>query len=95
MTSRSWWKAADTGQPRRREKDCSSQLTVALVLASVSLTVALICVADTTPVTRSCLPPMRMRQPSSSGSNTGADAVTVTAPVVAEGFSVTPGPAKR
>ncbi|WP_348771464.1 hypothetical protein [Azospirillum sp. SYSU D00513] len=68
---------------------------MAAVPASVSLTVAASCVAEATPVTRSCRPPMRMRQPSSSGSNTGAEAVTVTAPLVAEGFTVTSGGAKR
>jgi hypothetical protein len=62
ITSRSWWNAADTGQPRRGENAGSSHTAVGSTPGKSSSTQAVACVADETAVTITCLPRMRSRR---------------------------------
>ncbi len=94
-TSRSWWKHRQTGQPCTAESAASSQSAVASVVSSVASTIAVAWVAEATAVTSTGRPPMRKRTPACPVLNTGAEATSVTLPLVPDGASVTAAGAKR
>ena len=93
ITSRSWWKQTEIGQPRAAEKACSVQSTVAAVLGSGCLMFACACVGEATLEICSSLSLMRSRAPIWSSENTGAEAVICTEPVVPLACKVTHGAA--